>query len=238
VVPSVTMMRVAEEAMTPMLRALECVVPLSLPAADLVRVPGFIGAAAGHVVVPFLNDGFTPVEAFPEIRALLVHDFGFLILCYLIGTMRGAPDGSILAEAPSVMLSRRFGVSRSQVRNVLAVCRDAGWILAVARGGHRIRIAPCFADLSERWIAHDLACWARAVRAASSRARAGNGASSCETLHTHDKRRSVGGVFDLALGGLPTPGRGGLRQLRAWTLDYGVAQHLIVFAPGPARAPI
>jgi hypothetical protein len=168
VAPSARMVAIAEEAMTPMLHAVDCVAPLPLPAAELARVPGFIGAAASHTIVPYLADGFTPLEAFPEIRVLLLHDFGFVVLCRLIRTMRRTPRGKIVAEVPSVVLSRQFGMSRAQARNVLSICRNAGWITAMERGGRRIVIIPHFAELCERWVAHDLACWNRVVRAACS----------------------------------------------------------------------
>ena len=167
VAPSATMLRIAQEAMTPMLRAVESVSPLPLAAEELTRTPGFIGAAASHTIVPYLTDGFTPLEALPEITALLHHDFGFVVLCCLIRTTRRGEGGVILAEAPSVELSRRFGMSRAQVRNLLAVCHDAGWIVSSDRGGHAVTLTPHFADLCRRWVAHDLACWSRVARAAA-----------------------------------------------------------------------
>ena len=167
VAPSPEMIRIAQEALAPMLHAVECVAPLPLPAARLARAPGFIGAAASHTIVPYLTDGFNPLEAFPEIRRLLLHDYAFIVLCHLIRTMRRTPEGTIVAEAPSLALSRRFGMARAQVRNLLGVTRDAGWIEGVGRGGHEVTLSPQFADLCERWVAHDLACWSRVARAAS-----------------------------------------------------------------------
>jgi hypothetical protein len=166
IIPSVKMLSIAQHALTPMLQALECVAPLPRLAAQLASVPGFIGAVASHTIVPYLTDGFTPLEAFPEIRALILHDFGFLVLCQLICTMRRTVTGTIVAEASSVELSRRFGVSRAQVRNVLGIARNSGWIEASERGGHTITINASFVSLSARWAAHDLACWSRVVRAA------------------------------------------------------------------------
>jgi hypothetical protein len=167
VAPSPEMIKIAQEALAPMLHAVECVAALPLPAARLARAPGFIGAAASHTIVPYLHDGFTPLEAFPEIRVLLLHDYAFLVLCHLIRTMRRTPEEAIVAQAPSLALSRRFGMSRAQARNLLGVAGDAGWIEAVGRGGHEVALSPQFADLCERWVAHDLACWSRVARAAS-----------------------------------------------------------------------
>ena len=68
VVPSAEMVAIAQEALAPMLHAVDCVAPLPLPAAQLARTAGFIGGAASHTIVPYVTDGFTPLEAFPEIR--------------------------------------------------------------------------------------------------------------------------------------------------------------------------
>jgi hypothetical protein len=152
VAPSAEMIKIAQEAL--------------VPAARLARAPGFVGVAASHTIVPYLTDGFTPLEAFPEIRVLLLHDYAFLVLCHLIRTMRRTREGAIVAEAHSLALSRRFGMPRAQVRNLLGIARDAGWIEAVGRGGHEVTLSPQFADLCQRWVAHDLACWSRVARAA------------------------------------------------------------------------
>jgi hypothetical protein len=167
VVPSVMMMEIATEAMTPMLKAVDRVAPLPLPAEALAGIPGFIGAAASHTIVPYLTDGFNPLEALPEIVTLLHHDFGFVVLCCLIRSMRQTGDGAIIAAAPSVELSRRFGMSRAQARNLVQVCRDAGWITSTDRGAHELTLSPAFADLCWRWVAHDLACWSRVARASA-----------------------------------------------------------------------
>jgi hypothetical protein len=167
VAPSAEMIKLAQEALAPMLHAVECVAPLPLPATRLARVEGFIGAAASHTIVPYLTDGFTPLEAFPEIRVLLLHDYAFLVLCHLIRTMERTPEGTTVGEAPSLALSRRFGMPRAQVRNLLDIARDAGWVEAVGRGGHAVTLSPQFADLCQRWVAHDLACWSRVAHAAS-----------------------------------------------------------------------
>lgn len=166
VVPSVRMIAIAQEALTPMLHALECVVPLPLPAVQLTHVAGFIGGAASHTIVPYLTDGFTPLEAFPEIRVLLLHDFGFLVLCQLIRAMQPLPGGTFVAEVPSLGLSRRFGMSRAQVRNLLGIACSGGQAEAIGRGGHEIMLSAQFVDLCERWVAHDLACWSRVTFAA------------------------------------------------------------------------
>jgi hypothetical protein len=167
IVPSAEMVSLAVEAMALMLHAVDCVAALPLPAAELARTPGFIGAAASHTIVPYLADGFSPLEAYPEIRRLVLHDFGFVVLCWLIRSARRTADGALVAQAPSVVLSRRFGMSRAQARSVLMICREAGGVLAMSRGGHQVALSPQFADLCDRWVAHDLACWSRIVRAAA-----------------------------------------------------------------------
>ncbi|HZD26715.1 MAG TPA: hypothetical protein VE631_10675 [Alphaproteobacteria bacterium] len=59
-----------------------------------------------------------------------------------------------LTPAPSV------SASRAQVRNLLDAAADMGLLAVEGRGGHTVRLEPDFVDLSERWIASDLA-WMR-----------------------------------------------------------------------------
>lgn len=167
VAPSQTMMDIAVDAMIPMLRTLAVVTPLPLPAEELARTPGFIGAAATHTMSPNLTDGFSPLEAMPEMAPILRRDFGFVVFCTLIRSMTEGEGGPDLAEAPSVELARGFGMARAQARTLLGLCREWGWIVAAERGGRNVALSSHFADLSRRWIAHDLACWSRIVRAAA-----------------------------------------------------------------------
>lgn len=167
VVPSPVLMEIAIDAMIPTLRALAVVAPLPLPAEDLARAPGFVGAAATHTMVPNLTDGFSPLEAMPEMAPILRRDFGFVVFCTLIRSTTKDEGGPDLAEAPSVVLARRFGMARAQARNLLGLCREWGWIVAAERGGRNVTLSPHFAELSRRWIAHDLACWSCIVRASA-----------------------------------------------------------------------
>ena len=66
VAPSEMMIRIAQEAMMPKFAAMELLSPLPLPAEELARYPGFIAAMATHAIVPYLTDGFTELEGFPE----------------------------------------------------------------------------------------------------------------------------------------------------------------------------
>jgi hypothetical protein len=161
------MVRIAQEAIAPKLAAMELLSPLPLPAGELARYPGFIAAMATHTIVPYLTDGFTELEGFPEIRELVRHDYGYVVFCVILASMRRAEDGAIVAEVPSLPLSRRFGMSRNQSRNILEACRDAGLITAIGRGAHQVTLAPHFAELCRRYVAFDIACWNRVARAAA-----------------------------------------------------------------------
>jgi hypothetical protein len=167
VAPSEMMIRLAQESMAPKLAAAGLLSPLPLPAEELVRVPGFIGAMAIHCIVPYLTDGFTELEGFPEIRELVRRDYGYVVFCVIVASMRRAEDGTIVAEVPSLPLSRRFGMSRNQSRNILESCRAAGQITAIGRGGHQAILSPDFADLCRRYVAFDIAYWNRIVRASA-----------------------------------------------------------------------
>jgi hypothetical protein len=167
VVPSNKMIHVAQEAIAPKLAVIGLLSPLPLPAEDLARYPGFVAAMATHTIVPYLTDGFTELEGFPEIRELVRHDYGYVVYCVIVGSMRREPDGAIVAKVPSLSLSRRFGMSRNQSRNILESCRAAGQIVSIGRGGHQVTLSPEFAELCRRYVAFDIACWNRMVRAAA-----------------------------------------------------------------------
>lgn len=167
VVPSEMMIRIAQEAIVPTLAAIGVLAPLPLPAEELARTPGFIAAMATHTIVPYLTDGFTSLEGFPEIRELVRHDYGWPVYCAVVASLRREPDGTIIAEVPALALSRRIGMSRNQSRCILERFRKTGQIIEIGRGGHRVTLTPHFADVCRRHVAHDLACWNRVVRAAA-----------------------------------------------------------------------
>ena len=167
VTPSETMIRIAQEAIAPKLAVIELLSPLPLPAEELARFPGFIAAMATHTIVPYLTDGFTELEGFPEIRELVRRDYGYVVYCVIVASMRREPDGATIAEVPSLPLARRFGMSRNQSRAILESCRAAGLITEIGRGGHRIALAPHFADRCRRYVAFEVACWSRMIRAAA-----------------------------------------------------------------------
>jgi hypothetical protein len=58
-------------------------------------------------------------------------------------------------------------MSRNQSRSILETCRAGGQIIAIGRGGHQVTLAPHFADLCRRYVAFEIACWHRMVRAAA-----------------------------------------------------------------------
>lgn len=122
---------------------------------------------ATHTIVPYLTDGFTELEGFPEIRELVRRDYGYVVYCVIVASMRREPDGTAVAEVPSLSLARRFGMSRNQSRTILESCRAEGQIIAISRGGHEVTLAPHFADVCRRYVAFDIACWNRMVRAAA-----------------------------------------------------------------------
>ena len=93
VAPSETMIRIAQQAMVPKLAVIELLSPLPTPAEKLIHFPGFVGAMSTHTIVPYLTDGFTELEGFPEIRELVRHDYGYVVYCVIVASMRRAPDG-------------------------------------------------------------------------------------------------------------------------------------------------
>ena len=71
--------------------------------------------------------------------------------------MQPGADGEIRAAAPTGDLSRRYGVSRATVRNILEVAEAQGLVVPESKGGHVVRCTPRFVELADQWVATDLA---------------------------------------------------------------------------------
>lgn len=155
--PSPRLLEIGQEALGTMLDALSIVRPLRESPHKLARRPGMLEGIAYATVAVHVRHGFTLLSAFPEIAALLARDYGHLVFTNMIRTMRPADGSTVEAEAPSLLLKRRFGVSRAQVRNVLSLAEEMNLISIEARGGHVIRLEPRFVAMCKHWVATDLA---------------------------------------------------------------------------------
>ena len=156
--PTPRLIEMGQQSIEIFLEALAFVRPVPLPPAELARRPGILTGFARELVECYLAHRFSMLEPFPETEALFKHDFGYLIFTHLIQTMQMQDaDGGIFGAAPAGEMSRRYGVSRATVRNVLDLSERKGLIVQEAKAGRHIRFTPVFVDLAERWVANDLA---------------------------------------------------------------------------------
>ncbi|MBX3494343.1 MAG: hypothetical protein KF899_15360 [Parvibaculum sp.] len=155
--PTPQLIEMGQQSIEIFLEALAFVRPLPMPAAELARQPGVLTGFAREVVECYFAHRFSMLEPFPETEALFERDFGYLIFTHLIQTMQAQEGAHVFGSAPAGELSRRFGVSRATVRNVLDIAEGKGLIANESKAGHRIRFTPAFVDLAERWVATDLA---------------------------------------------------------------------------------
>lgn len=163
------LIELGQRALTSMLGALDLVEPLPRPPAELARIPGMVESFAQTTVDIYFAHRFTVLEPFPEIASILGHDFGHLFFTHLIRTMREDGRGQVIAEAPSGELAHRFGVSRTHIRNLIGMAADMDLLSPEGKGGHTVRLTPRLVQLSEQWVATDLAWMHFLLRAALAR---------------------------------------------------------------------
>lgn len=154
--PTPKLMEMGQRSITIFLEALAEVRPLPAPAAELARRPGMFTGFARVVVDCYFHHRFSMLEPFPETDALFKRDFGYLVFAHLMQTMRDTPEG-VFCSAPAGEMSRRYGMSRAQVRNILEVAVNLGLVVPETKAGHLLRCTPKFVELSDSWAATDLA---------------------------------------------------------------------------------
>lgn len=154
--PTPKLVEMGQQSITIFLEALGEVRPLPAPAAELARRPGVFTGFARVVVDCYFHHRFSMLEPFPETDALFKRDFGYLVFAHLMQTMHETPEG-VFCSAPAGELSRRYGMARGSVRNILDVAEDLGLVTPVSKGGHLMRCTPKFVELSDQWAATDLA---------------------------------------------------------------------------------
>lgn len=142
------------------LAAVECLEPLPRPAAQLGARADMLCEVLSYGVCAYLHSGFVLSMDYPEVRAFMAREQGYLVLMALAESMSHVPaDPScrVMARAPSVELGRRLGVSRGTVRNLLNMAREQGWVQAIGRGGHDVELSPAFAQRCTEWMSLELA---------------------------------------------------------------------------------
>jgi hypothetical protein len=155
--PTPKLLELGHQSIAIFLEALGHVRPLPRPAAELARQPGVLTGFARVVVDCYFVHRFSMLEPFPPTEELFKRDFGYLIFTHLIQTMQPGADGQIYASAPASEMQRRYGVSRASVRNFLDHAQSIGLLEPQSKAGHILRCTPQFVDLTDHWVATDLA---------------------------------------------------------------------------------
>ena len=116
-------------------------------------------AVQRRVSMAFLPLGAKLLHAVPEMMNFLNHAGGAMVLAALLQAAMMQDDPH--AAVPYGDVGDRFGVSRTQVRNLLREAEASGLVRLHARGGHRVEILPQLWPRYDRWLAggmygHDL----------------------------------------------------------------------------------
>lgn len=154
--PTPKLVEMGQQSIAIFLEALGEVRPLPAPAGELARRPGVFTGFARVVVDCYFHHRFSMLEPFPETDALFKRDFGYLVFAHLLQTMHETPEG-VFCSAPAGELSRRYGMARGSVRNILDVAEDLRLVTPMSKGGHLMRCTAKFVELSDQWAATDLA---------------------------------------------------------------------------------
>lgn len=124
------------------------------PPAELAMEPGMLTHyLVGNVEA--YRSGFILSDGFVAVQALMNHAAGYRLLMRLTREARHTHEG-IVSVAPPVDIARRVGVTPTQVRKLIGLAAEAGWLTPLARGG-KVRLAPEFHELGRRWIATEMA---------------------------------------------------------------------------------
>ncbi|WP_395813344.1 hypothetical protein [Devosia sp.] len=155
--PTPALMQLGQQAIQIFFEALAHVDALPGDPAELAQRPGVMTGMARALVDIYFKHRFTMIEPSPEIGALLKRDFGYLIFGHLVQTMQTDAAGVTYASVPMGDMSKRFGVSRASVRNILELAERLGFVVPVSKGGHVLVCTPRFVALIDYWMAVDLA---------------------------------------------------------------------------------
>lgn len=139
------------ENLTMRLRAQEALTPLPAPAAAWAATDGVLAAFLGRNIEAYAGMDFRLYDGFPEVRAFMDRQCGYLILLELMAAQLAATCGG--PPRPSLSaLAQKFDVSRAHVRLLLADGVARGWLRARGHGGDVALEPETFARLRV-WIA-------------------------------------------------------------------------------------
>jgi len=169
----VKLLEPTEKLITPALHWLESylnavgrAVPLIKSPQELVAMPDILGELMTYIVHAYVHDCFGLSEAFPSVHYFLLRENGYLTLMEIIRTLH-FEKGEWCAQAPSVILSKRFSMARGTVRNLLAKSEEQGWLIVGTRGGYQLIVSDAFATLCYRWVTLELVWMGGLINAAA-----------------------------------------------------------------------
>ncbi len=141
-------------------------VPLVKSPQELVAIPEILGELMTYAIQAYIHDRFGLSEEFPAVDYFLLRENGYMTLMEIIRTLR-FEEGEWRAQAPSVVLSKKFSMARGTVRNLLANSEKQGWLTIGARGGHKLILSADFATLCHRWVSLEMVWMGGLVNAAA-----------------------------------------------------------------------
>ncbi len=119
--------------------------------------------------------GWRPLDPFPEVAHFIARDGGWVLLTHIVATSLRAHGGTLL-EPISIdlpALATQFGISRSQLRELLQSAHGAGLLDAPPRNGSRVLPSPILVCAYLVWLASYLENFQRCTLEALSTLRSG-----------------------------------------------------------------
>jgi hypothetical protein len=153
------------------LQCIEPVTPLAMSPESMVSLPGFLGEVMSYHVLAYVHDQCTPREDFDRVHQFIQRNGSYLTLHEIMRNLRRQNDVWISSAHP-LELSKRLGISRNTIRNLLIESEQKGWLRIVDRGAHHIELSDAFADQCERWLACEIVWMAGLANAAALRLQA------------------------------------------------------------------
>ncbi|MCW5682335.1 MAG: hypothetical protein KIS70_13545 [Xanthobacteraceae bacterium] len=89
------------------------------------------------------------------LQYFLMRDSGYMVLLSLVVSAQRSPDGTV-STIPYQEISRRFGISRAHVHNVVNDAQDAGLLRVLAPGRSEVELLPRFYELFDKLTADSL----------------------------------------------------------------------------------
>jgi hypothetical protein len=143
------------ENLTMRLQAQEALTPLPAAAADWAATEGVLAAFLGRNIEAYAGMDFRLYDGFPEVRAFMDRQCGYLILLELVAAQLAVSCGAVPRLSLSA-LAQRFDVSRAHVRRLLTDGLAHGWLRVCGHGGDVAVEPETFARL-RFWIALEFA---------------------------------------------------------------------------------